>query len=91
MKSVAGSGSAEQIAKAKALLDSGALACTGTRYDERGNPVESDIRFNTAFKSSTTGASEAYDIQSVAAHEIGHVLQFDHVTNQAKHDYTELM
>jgi len=69
----------------------GALACTGTWYDEQGNPVESDIRFNTAFKWSTEGASDAYDIQSVAAHEIGHVLQFDHVTNQSKRDYTELM
>ena len=69
----------------------GALACTATWYDEQGNPVESDIRFNTAFKWSTTGASDAYDIQSVAAHEIGHVLQFDHVTNQSKRDYTELM
>ena len=48
-------------------------------YDEKGNPVEADIRFNTEFKWSTTGASGAYDIQSVAAHEIGHVIQFDHV------------
>jgi hypothetical protein len=70
---------------------SGALACAGTWYDEQGNPVESDIRFNTAFKWSTKGASDAYDIQSVAAHEIGHVLQFDHVTNQSKRDYTVLM
>jgi predicted Zn-dependent protease len=38
-----------------------------------------------------TRAPDAYDIQSVAAHEIGHVLQFDHVTNQSKRDYTELM
>jgi hypothetical protein len=68
-----------------------ALACTGTWYDQQGKPIESDIRFNTAFKWSTTGASGAYDIQSVAAHEIGHVLQFDHVTNSSKHDQTTLM
>ncbi len=68
-----------------------ALACTGTWYDQQGNPIESDIRFNTAFKWSTSGASGAYDIQSVAAHEIGHVLQFDHVTNSSKHDQTTLM
>ena len=50
----------------------------------KGNPVETDIRFSTAVKWSTNGASGAYDIQSVAAHEIGHVLQFDHVTNSSK-------
>ena len=69
----------------------GALACAGTWYDEQGNPIESDIRFSTAFKWSTTGAAGAYDIQSVAAHEIGHVLQFDHVTNSSKRDYTVLL
>ena len=57
------------------------------RVYENGQPVKAD----NYFKWSTTGASNAYDIQSVAAHEIGHVLQFDHVTNQSKRDYTELM
>ncbi len=70
---------------------SGALACTFTWYDGTGTPVESDIRFNTAFDWSTTGASNAIDIQTIAAHEIGHVLQFDHVTNSAKNDDTTLM
>ena len=65
-----------------------ALACTFTWYDGKGNPIESDIRFNTADKWSTTGASGAFDIQSIAAHEIGHVLQFDHVTNASKDDET---
>ena len=58
---------------------SGALACAVTWYDAQGPPIEADIRFNVAFKWSTNGASDAFDIQSVAAHEIGHVLQFDHV------------
>ena len=31
------------------------------------------------------------DIQTIAAHEIGHVLQFDHVTNSSKNDDTTLM
>jgi hypothetical protein len=70
---------------------SGALACTVIAYDEKGNPVEADIRFNTEFKWSTTGASGAYDIQSVAAHEIGHAIQFDHVTNSSKRDHTVVM
>jgi hypothetical protein len=60
-------------------------------YDEKGNPVEADIRFNTEFKWSTTGASDAYDIQSVGAHEIGHAIQFDHVTNSSKRDHTLVM
>lgn len=38
---------------------SGALACTLNVYDEQGNPVEADIRFNTQYKWSTTGASGA--------------------------------
>ena len=33
----------------------------------------------------------AYDIQSVAAHEIGHAIQFDHVTNSSKRDHTLVM
>ena len=68
-----------------------ALACTFTWYDDKGNPIESDIRFNTADKWSTTGASNAFDIQTIAAHEIGHVLQFGHVTNASKDDETNLM
>jgi hypothetical protein len=68
-----------------------ALACTFTWYDSKGTPIESDIRFNTAQKWSTTGAANAFDIQSVAAHEMGHVLQFDHVMNSSKRDYTNLM
>jgi hypothetical protein len=70
---------------------SGALACTVIAYDENGNPVEADTRFNTEFKWSTTGAGGAYDIQSVAAHEIGHVVQFEHVENSSKHDDTLVM
>ena len=69
----------------------GALACTVISYDEEGNPVEADVRFNTEFKWSTSGAAGAYDIQSVAAHEIGHVIQFDHVTNSSKRDHTVVM
>ena len=59
---------------------SGALACAATWYDEQGNPVESDIRFSTAEKWSVSPDADSYDIQSVAAHEFGHVRQFDHVT-----------
>ena len=69
----------------------GAGACTYTWYDGKGFPIESDIRFSTAYKWSTTGAAGTLDIQSFAAHEIGHVLQFDHVTNASKDDETNVM
>jgi hypothetical protein len=68
-----------------------ALACAVSWYDDNGSPIESDIRFNTAYEWATNGASDAYDIRSVAAHEIGHVLQFDHVDNAAKGDEEALM
>ncbi len=70
---------------------SGALACTAIDYDQKGNPVEADIRFTTAVKWSTKGAAGAYDIQAVATHEIGHVTQFDHVSNLSKNDHTVVM
>ena len=72
---------------------SGALACTVIAYDEQGNPAEADVRFNSEFFewSTTVHARDAYDIQSVAAHEIGHVIQFDHVTNSSKRDHTVVM
>ena len=59
----------------------GALACTATWYDDKGNPIESDIRFNKDEKWSVNPDADSYDIQSVAAHEFGHVRQFDHVTS----------
>jgi hypothetical protein len=58
----------------------GALACTATWYDDKGDPVESDIRFSTAEDWSISADAGGFDIQSVAAHEFGHVRQFDHVT-----------
>jgi hypothetical protein len=70
---------------------SGALACASSWYDGNGKPIESDIRFDTGVKWSTSGGSGAYDIQSVAAHEFGHVFQFGHVSNSGKNDATNLM
>jgi hypothetical protein len=70
---------------------SGALACTSSWYDGNGKPIESDIRFDTNAKWSTTAAAGTYDIQTVAAHEFGHVFQFGHVSNGGKDDETNLM
>ena len=39
-----------------------------------GKLISSDIRFNTRYKWATNGAKDAFDIQSVAAHEFGHSL-----------------
>ena len=55
------------------------LAATGFTIDTiTGAIVESDVFFNTAFAWSTTGASTAFDLQSVATHEIGHFIGLGH-------------
>jgi hypothetical protein len=55
------------------------LAATGFTIDlVTGAIVESDIFFNTTFDWSTSGASNAFDLQSVATHEIGHFLGLGH-------------
>ena len=43
-----------------------------------GEIVESDVFFNSAFAWSTTGASDRFDLQSVAVHEIGHFVGLGH-------------
>ena len=57
-----------------------AIACTVTWYDEDGYPVEFDIRFSGAVRWSVDPEDGAYDIQSIAVHEFGHVRQFGHVS-----------
>jgi hypothetical protein len=55
------------------------LAATGFTIDlTNGAIVESDIFFNTAFDWSTSGAPNAFDLQSVATHEVGHFLGLGH-------------
>jgi hypothetical protein len=55
------------------------LAATGFTFDIiSGAIVESDIFFNTAFDWSTSGAAGAFDLQSVATHEIGHFVGLGH-------------
>ncbi len=43
-----------------------------------GKIVETDILFNPIYKFSTTRETGTYDIQSVAAHELGHALGANH-------------
>jgi hypothetical protein len=55
------------------------LAATGFTLDlVSGAIVESDIFFNTAFDWTTSDAPNAFDLQSVATHEIGHFLGLGH-------------
>jgi hypothetical protein len=55
------------------------LAATGFTIDVITNAiVESDVFFNTAFEWSTSGAAGAFDLQSVATHEIGHFIGLGH-------------
>ena len=57
------------------------LAATNFIIDtQTGEVVESDIFFNTAFSWSTdaAGVSGRHDVQSIAVHEIGHLLGLGH-------------
>jgi hypothetical protein len=45
--------------------------------------VESDIAFNSNYRWTTTGASGAYDFQSVALHEMGHTIGLGDLYNKA--------
>ena len=56
------------------------LAATSFFVDNSGEILESDIFFNTAFLWSTSGQGVAnrYDLESIAVHEIGHLLGLSH-------------
>jgi Matrixin len=57
------------------------LAATTFTIDETdGRILESDIYFNTIFPWSTAeaGSTDRYDVQSIALHEIGHLLGLSH-------------
>lgn len=56
------------------------LACTWTF----NRPIsESDQRYNSAFRWSTTGSAGTYDIESAAAHETGHTIGLGHAGSSA--------
>jgi hypothetical protein len=69
----------------------GAAACTQVWYVPGGGATEADLRFSTRYTWITGRSTGGYDIQMMAAHEIGHALQFDHVTRAAKRDWTNVM
>jgi hypothetical protein len=43
-------------------------------YTNSGELVDSDIKFNTNYSWGTDGASDKFDVQNVATHELGHSL-----------------
>lgn len=49
-------------------------------WSSGGNAVESDAAYNTAYPWSTSGASNAMDLQNVATHELGHTFGMGHST-----------
>lgn len=53
-----------------------------------GEIGDSDIRFNTTYPWSTLGSSGYYDVQNIAAHELGHSLSLDNLYDSADSEKT---
>ena len=54
------------------------LACTWTFSGRDGRLAETDQRYGSAWRWSTTGRAGTYDIESAAAHETGHSIGLGH-------------
>ena len=60
----------------------GTLAVNSFWYDtSSGQMIDSDIKFNTDYTWATDGSPNAYDVQNVGTHELGHSLSLDDLYN----------
>jgi hypothetical protein len=61
-------------------IGSGSTVAVTTTWSYRGSgiAVESDGRYNTYYPWSTSGASNAMDVESVVQHEVGHTFGLNH-------------
>lgn len=67
----------------------GVLAVNGVWYDTSTKRIyDSDITFNTKYPWSTSGASNAYDVQNIGTHEQGHCLQLGDLYNSSDREKT---
>ncbi len=63
---------------------SGAVALTPFTYNtQTGDLIQAGVLFNPTAQFTTRGDSGAYDVQSIATHEIGHLIGLDHSAVQA--------
>jgi predicted Zn-dependent protease len=53
------------------------LALNTFWYTAQGQLLDSDIKFNDNFAWATNGSAMAYDVQSIALHELGHALALE--------------
>jgi hypothetical protein len=60
---------------------SNVIACTRTEWDANNHLTEADTRFSATTSWANNGASGYEDVQSTFAHESGHAIGFDHVTD----------
>jgi predicted Zn-dependent protease len=65
------------------------LALNTFWYTAQGQLLDSDIKFNDSFAWATNSSAMAYDVQSIALHELGHALALDDL--YAAGDETKIM
>ena len=53
-----------------------------------GQILETDIKFNTDYAFKTDGSADAYDVQNIATHELGHSLALADLYDSADSDKT---
>jgi hypothetical protein len=69
---------------------SNVIACTRTEWDGNNHLTEADTRLSDAAPWANNGALGYYDVQSDFAHETGHAIGFDHVTDSTNVMYPTL-